>query len=105
MIKPINGHILIEPVVHESFIASGRDTYEEIGVVIDFDPAINPWAVEETGEEGTASPFIDVPRGVILKGDRVYFDSWMAAKFPNKEKEGTFYWLVKIEDIRAVEHD
>jgi hypothetical protein len=36
-------------------------------------------------------------------GDKVYFDSWLAAKYP---KEGTddFYWLVKWDDVRAVEH-
>jgi len=36
-IRPVNGHLLIEPLPQESFIASDRETYQEIGVVIDYD--------------------------------------------------------------------
>lgn len=78
--KPINNHVLIEPVKHDSFIASQRQTYEEIGVVIDIADSV-------TG---------------VKKGDKVYFDSWLAAKYPKNDTE--YYWLVKYEDIRAVEY-
>ena len=73
----MNGHLLIEPVKQDTFITNQSDTYEEIGIVID---------------NGSATVEI---------GDRVYFDAWLAAKYP-KGDDG-FYWLVKWEDIRAVE--
>ncbi len=89
MIHPVNGHLLIEPVKHESFVASQRETFEEIGVVLAIDP--------------------DFKQGMLLSrerwleiGDKVYFDGWLAAKFPKNDDE--WYWLVKWEDVRAVEH-
>lgn len=87
MIKPVNDHLLIEPVKQESFIASQRDSYEEIGVVV---------AVPEiiTNAYENEKPKV---------GDKVYFDSWMCAKFP-KDKE-SFYYLVKWDDVRAVSND
>lgn len=88
MIKPINNHVLIEPVPHETFMQQDRETYEEIGVVVDYDGRID-------GGTGLHSK--------MNKGDKVYFDSWLAAKFPKNDKES--YWLVKYEDIRAIEHD
>lgn len=81
MIKPINEYILIEPVAHESFTISQSVTYDEIGIVID------------------VSFIKDV---VIRIGDKVYFDSWMAAKFP-KDVSGEFYWLVPFANIKAYE--
>lgn len=87
MITPINDHILIEPVVHEGFMASQKETYEEIGIVI---------AVPGGNSTGTT-------QGAIQVGCKVYFDSWMAAKYPRPD--GEFYWLVKSEDIRAVDYD
>ena len=87
MLKPVNGHLIVEPIVHETFIASQKDTYEEIGVVVAV-PDIITHAYDE-----------EKPR----VGDRVYFDSYLVAKFP-KEKDGEYYWLVKWEDVRAVEY-
>jgi co-chaperonin GroES (HSP10) len=88
MITPINRHLLIEPMTHESFIASDKETYEEIGTVLSVDSYL------------TISD--SFPVGV---GDRVYFDSWLAVKYPKKDgKDGEFYWLVKWDDIRAIEH-
>lgn len=83
MIRPVNGHVVIEPVAHESFIASHRETYEEIGIV----RAI-PWPPEFAECE---------------VGDKVFFDSWLAAKFPVEGNTGQFHWLVKWADVRAVE--
>lgn len=82
MIKPVNGHLLIEPLVHEAFIATQKDTYEEIGTILAGSDAI-----------------LRILESNI--GDKVYFDSWMAAKFPKNDTE--HYWLVKLDDIRAVE--
>jgi hypothetical protein len=80
MIEPVNGHLLIEPLEHEQFMSSTKGTYEEIGIVL---------AVDET-------------EFIPKKGDKVYFDSWLAAKYPAGPDK--FYWLVKWEDVRAIEH-
>ncbi len=80
MITPINGHVLIEPMEMKGFMASQRGTFEEKGVVV------NPGSSES-----------------IEKGNIVYFDSWLASKYPKNEQE--FFWLVNIEDIRAIETD
>lgn len=85
MITPVNSHLLIEPVKHESFVVSQREIFEEIGVVLSL-PHDYPVGYETHPQVG----------------DRVYFDSWLAAKFP-KGDEGEFYWLVKWEDVRAFE--
>ena len=87
MIQPINDHVLIEPLLHKTFLPSEKGTYEEIGVVIDL-------------------PGKEFPYTNIEKGDRVYFDGWLAAKYPkeNPKDEDDFYWLVPFKDIRAIEH-
>ena len=83
MIKPINDHVLIEPVKHESFMFSERETYDEVGTVIDFD-------IE--GKAGQSN---------LSLGDKVYFDSWLASKFPKNDTE--FWWLVPFGSIKAYE--
>lgn len=87
MITPVNGHVLIEPIVHTAFMASSQDTYEEIGIVIS--------ASDDLQESDYWVP---------MPGEKVYFDSWLAAKY-HKEggKPDEFYWLVKWEDVRAAE--
>lgn len=79
---PINQHIQIEPVKHEGFIASMSETYDEVGIVL----AI-PSAMKD-----------DCPFQI---GDKVFFDSWLAAKYP--KGDGEHYWLVQYENIRAYE--
>lgn len=97
MIKPVNGHLLIEPIKHEEFVLTQQGTYEEIGIVLDLDESINPTTYTSGAGGGQFVP-------LIKKGDRVYFDAWLAAKYP-KEGGGQddFYWLVKWEDVRAIE--
>jgi len=81
MITPVNDHLVIEPVVHDSFIASQKETYQEIGIVI-------------------ATSHDQAPVGT-----KVYFDAWLAAKYPKPDgKDGEYYWLVQWADIRAVEY-
>lgn len=87
MIHPVNGHLLIEPVPHETFIASDKGTYEEIGVVVALCDSVDDNA-----------PAVDE----LHVGDKVYFDSWMCAKYPKNDEE--FYWLVPWSEVRAVEH-
>ena len=78
MIKPVNNHILIKPLTRKSFVATQRETFEEIGEVIsDNHPEVKP-------------------------GTKVYFDSWLAAKYPTGEGS-EFFWLVKWDDIRAID--
>ena len=77
-LRPINGYVLIEPVVHESFMAQAKETYDEIGVVIE-----------------TSEP-------TIRNGVKVYFDSFMAKKYPNPDKADSFIWLVHKDEISAI---
>ena len=81
--KPINGFLLIEPMVHESFISSDKQTYDEVGTVIARDELID--------------------NVLIPIGCKVYFDSWMARKYPNPNKPDTFYWLVHKDEICAID--
>jgi len=68
MIQPVNNHLLIEPIVHDGFMASQNDTYQEIGIVV-------------------ACPFVHISE--VKVGDKVYFDSWLAAKYPKADgKDG-----------------
>lgn len=87
MIKPINGHILIKPLTHEGFTASQQESYQEIGTVIAFANDLTRTFLFEDS---------------FKIGDKVYFDSWLAAKFPSDDPENP-YWLVKYEDLRAYE--
>ena len=84
MIQPLNKHVLIEPVKHEDFIQTQRDSFEEIGIIMSFDEVLE-----------------DV-EGIVI-GNKVYFDSWLAVKYP-KVSTGEFFWLVKYEDIRAYDN-
>lgn len=91
MIKPVNGHLLIEPLKQETFMAKEGGVYEEIGVVLDFQ---EPLADNKGIYINTL--------GKLKKGYKVYFDSWLAAKYPTGKGQD-FLWLVKWDDVRAVE--
>lgn len=94
MIKPVNNHLLIEPLKHETFMASQRETYEEVGVIIATPGEyVNPSGL-----------YMAMPQVPPKAGDRVYFDSYLAAKYPRTDKPDEFYWLVRWEDVRAIEH-
>lgn len=82
--KPINQHVLIQPLEQDAFIATQRTSYEEIGIVL---------AVAED----TTAPII------FPVGTRVYFDSWVAKKFPVKGEFGKYHWYVEYKDIVAYE--
>lgn len=78
--KTINNHIKIAPVSHTEFISSTKGQYEEIGVVLD------------------VADGIPVPIGA-----KVYFDSWLAKKYPVMGNPDESVWFVKYEDIVAYE--
>ncbi len=80
MIIPVNNHIIIEPLMRESFVSS-KETFEEVGKIISIC-------------EGIKTSY--------KEGDKVFFDSWLASKYPKNETE--FFWLVNIEDIKAFEN-
>jgi len=79
MIRPINNHVQIEPCKQSTFMATDKVVYDEVGIVV-------------------ASSVT-----LLNEGDRVYFDSWMASKFPKEGSTEEFYWLVPFENIKAYE--
>jgi len=88
MVIPINNHILIEPCKYNSFLSSEKTTYEEVGVVV------------ELGDEHFSG--LNTSGVSLQKGDKVFFDSWLSAKYPTG-KGNEFFWLVRFSDIRAIE--
>lgn len=75
----INGYIKIEPVEQDSFMASEKTTYEEVGKVIAKDEEVK-----------------------IPIGAKVLFDSFMVKKYPTKEF-GKFAWYVHVDEIVSYE--
>lgn len=68
---------MIQPLETDTFMVRERTTYDEMGVVLE-------------GPEH-------------LLGTQVYFDSWLAKKFPVKGTVDKFVWFVKEEDLVAYE--
>lgn len=75
--KVLNRYLKVEPITHEGFMASQRETYEEIGVVVAKDDSIT-----------------DIPLGAL-----VFFDSYMAKKYPVKGDDMKFQWFVHYSEI------
>lgn len=87
---PLNNYVQIEPQVKEDFISSSTESYNEIGKVIAL-----PNQVAIDGKRYFSEDLS------LKVGDRVYFDSWMASKYP--DGRGGFYWLVPFDNIKAYE--
>ncbi len=85
MMKPINGHLLIDPVKRESFVSSQRETFQEIGIVLG------------------VSHDHPISDSLPQKGDKVMFDAWLGKKFPKEGSDSEYYWLIKFSDIVAYE--
>lgn len=77
MEKLLNRYLKIDPIEHNSFIASQSNSYEEIGVVL-----------------AKADSITDIPIGA-----KVYFDSFMAKKFRVVGEDGKFQWFVHYDEI------
>lgn len=75
MEKIINKYLKIEPIEYKSFIRGEKETYEEVGKVIAKDEAL------------------DIPIGSM-----VWFDSFMAKKYPTDDPS-KFQWFVHIDEI------
>jgi hypothetical protein len=63
-------------------MATQKTTYEEVGIVLDENIIF---------------------LGNSLIGKKVYFDSWLAKKFPVTGQPDKFVWFVKYEDVVAYE--
>ena len=82
MRKILNYNLQIEPIPHESFVSTQKESYEEVGKLIAKDERV------------------DIPIGAT-----VFFESWMAKKYPDLKHEGKFYWLVPFSEIGFYEID
>lgn len=79
----VNGYLKIEPVVVDGFIALSRDSYEEIGRVLAKDKNIQ-----------------EVPVGSL-----VYFDSFMAKKYPIAGEVGKYQWYIHFDEVVKYEYE
>jgi len=86
---PINGHVQVKPIQEEGLFSRTDPKYEEKGVVV---MCSNDLAGMLFRGEPTNFPFNE--------GDIVYFDGWLCAKYGDEENP---IWLVKAEDIRAID--
>jgi len=102
MITPINGHVLIEPVKHQTYLPTEKGIYEEVGTVIGCSDELKSHTKILFGKDlGDGPSFYDTEAKIEI-GDRVYFDAWLAGKYPTG-KDDEFFWLVDFKDIKAVE--
>lgn len=79
----INSYLKIEPLVHTAFVSSQKDTYEEVGKVVARD---------------------EFNCGHIPLGSNVFFDSFMAKKYPVEGEIGKFQWFIHLDEIVKFEH-
>ena len=82
----INGYLKIEPMEHQSFMLSQKETFEEIGRVV---------AKDDNFPEIRQIPI----------GATVYFDSFMAKKYPVAGEEGKFQWFIHFNEITKYESE
>lgn len=80
--KLLNGYLKIEPLFHDSFVSSGQESYQEIGVVLARDAKVKN----------------------IPIGSRVYFDSFMCKKYPDPNGPGKFQWYVHVSEVVKCEY-
>lgn len=92
-IRPINGHVLISPVKHESFMASQKETYQEIGIVKALPEGVSAYVV----------PTAEQHNLMFRVGDKVMFDAWLGKRYPKEGSTTEYYWLIRVQDIVAYE--
>lgn len=81
--KLLNGYLKIQPLEHKSFVASTNDSYQEVGVVLARDE--------------------DLCSNIPI-GSTVFFDSFMAKKYPDPNDEGKFQWYIHFGEIVKYEN-
>lgn len=79
----INKYLRIEPLEHATFMVSEKASFEEIGTVVAKDEAIT-----------------DIPLGAL-----VYFDSFMAKKYPVHGDETKFQWYIHLDEVVKYEYE
>ena len=79
----LNGYLKIEPAEVSDFVASEKTSYEEIGKVVAKDDTIT-----------------DIPIGSL-----VFFDSFMAKKYPIEGKFGRFQWYIHYSECVKCEYE
>ena len=72
----MNQYLKIEPLEHKGFVVEEKTSYEEIGKVV------------------AVADGIDIPIGA-----RVFFDSYIAKKYPDLKKEGKYQWFVPLSEV------
>ena len=88
----MNGHLLVKPIEHKSILPSEKGLYEEIGEVVAMPEMIN-------GTINSPVQMSEIPN----VGDKVFYDGWRSAKYPTGDNEDDFIWLVRFEDVRAIQ--
>ena len=97
MIEPINDHVLIKPLEHKTFLPTEKGQYDEVGIVVsmghnDYGFLLNLFYYFFRNQYSC----------VLSVDDKVWFDGWLASKYPTGEGDEVF-WLVPFKDIKAVE--
>lgn len=82
MEKILNKYLKIQPITYDSFVSTDKQSYEEIGIVLNKDESI------------------DIPIGA-----RVWFDSFMCKKYPVQGKQDEWEWFVAYDEIVKVEYN
>lgn len=82
MITPLHGHLVVEPIIHDSFISSQKETFDEIGIVISMANDVFKCSCVEVGQ-------------------KVFFDSFMCSKYPNPDKPDSFVWFVPHTECKG----
>ena len=82
MEKILNKYLKIQPITYDSWVSTDKQSYEEIGVVLNKDESI------------------DIPIGA-----KVWFDGFMAKKYPIPGQQDKFEWYVAYDEIVKVEYD
>lgn len=72
----LNNYLKIEPIKYDSFVSPEKSTYEMVGIVVNKDEKVQ------------------VPIGV-----RVWFDSFMAKKYPVPGKENEYEYFVSVDEV------
>jgi hypothetical protein len=78
--RPVNGHLVIDPLKQTTFLPTDKGTFDEVGIVLSERPWYKFWWAK--------------------RGEKVWFDSWLSSKHPTGEDDN-YFWLVKWRDVKA----
>jgi hypothetical protein len=78
----LNKYVKIVPLEHKQYLPSDNNSYQEIGKVVNWDKSL-------TG---------------LVEGCLVYFDSFMAKKYPIEGDDDNFQWFIEYSEIVKIEY-